>query len=133
MALLCAAYGWTPLQVAEFTPAQIRYFLDNLPEVALRQAYPTAALEATILNMMGGKRQKDGGEDSEPPLAPHERFSPFERLPWYASPSWIDEVQPSIRPEAARDFLTHRRNLPAWVLQIAPIDSIVRAAEADGG
>lgn len=128
MALLCSAYGWTPAQVAQLTPAQTRYFLEHLPDVELRRAYPLAGLEATILNMMGGKRKKKS-ESDEPPLEKHELWLAIERLPFFAQPEWVKEATPSISVEAAQDFLKHKKRLAAWVLQVAPIDAIARAAE----
>ena len=129
MALICAAYGWKPWDVARLTPAQVQYFFEQLPEVALRDAYPIAALEATLRNMMGGKRSKEPDENSEPPLEPHELYSPGELLPFYARPPWVESTLSVVSAEAARDFLKHRSEVPEWALQLAPIEAIRRAAQ----
>lgn len=112
------------------TDAEVNYYLRHMREVHLRNAYPLAQLEATLLNMMGGKRPPKE-ESSEPPLAEHERFTPGERLPWYARPEWIEEdATRSITQAAARDFLASTKHLPAWVIEIAPLHAIKNAARA---
>lgn len=128
---MCAAYGWTPDTVASLTPRQVAYFLEHMPDIHLRWAWPVAQLEAAIKNMMGGKRQKERDPDADPPLAPHEVYTPLELLPWYARPEWAETgaLAAGIHPEAARDFMQHRRDMPAWVVAIAPVDAIRRAAD----
>lgn len=88
-----------------------------------------AQLEATLRNMMGGKRQKEARPDDAPPLQPHELYSALELLPWYARPDWVETAGLAIPPDAAKDFLQHRRDMPAWVVAIAPVDAIRRAAD----
>lgn len=125
---MCAAYGWTPAQVADLTPKQVAYFLEHLPDVHLRWAWPVAQLEAAIKNMMGGKRQKEAHPDDDPPLQPHELYSALELLPWFARPEWAENAGVSIPADAAMDFLANRKAMPAWVIALAPLDAIQRAA-----
>jgi hypothetical protein len=100
-----------------------------MPDVNLRHAWPVAQLEATLRNMMGGKRQRERKLDDDPPLQPHELYSALELLPWFARPDWAEEAAGlAIPPDAAKDFLKHRRDMPDWVIAIAPIDAIRRAA-----
>lgn len=106
------------------------YFLEHMPDIHLRWAWPVAQLEAAIKNMMGGKRQKEAKPDDDPPLQEHELFTPLELLPWYARPDWVEAAGGTIPADAARDFLAHRRDMPAWVIAIAPIDAIRRAADS---
>ena len=129
IALLAGTYGWLPDEIAKFTPRQVKYFLEHLPDVEMRRAWPAAQLEATIRNMMGGKRPaKDKPKD--PPLQAHELYTPLELLPYFAKPAWAEEASVSIAPDAARAFLRHRHDLPAWVIAVAPLDAIQRAAQA---
>lgn len=116
----------------ELTETEVRYFSQHMSEVYFREAFPIAQLTATLLNIMGGKRTAKGkdGEPSEPPLADHERFSPLELLPWYARPAWVElDGMPDIPVETARAFLEHLSDLPAWAVEIAPIEAIRRAAQ----
>lgn len=129
---MAGAYGWEPRVLRDLTDAEATYYLQHLPEVYLRQVFPTAHLMATVLNIMGGKRTPKGkdGEQGEPPLAEHERFGPLELLPWYARPAWVElDGMPDIPPETARAFLEHMSELPSWVVEIAPLAAIRRAAE----
>lgn len=126
MALLCAAYGWSPEQVARLTPAQVAYFLRCLPDVQLRSAWPVAALEAGVRNMMGGKPDPNDSEGKTIP--PERQFSPVELLPWFARPAWIDEAHSGIPQDAARDFMRNRGRVPSWALQVAPIRAIKTAS-----
>lgn len=121
---MCAAYGYTPAQVASLTPVQYRYLLENLPEVNLRSAYPLAALEATLLNIMGGKP-----EDDAPARDPSRLYTPFDRLPWFARPEWTGELQGNVSQEAALDFMRNRKRLPAWAVTVAPIEAIKSAIQ----
>ena len=115
----------------ELTDAEAAYYLQHMREVHLRAAWPLAQLEATILNMMGGKRQKEPAEGSDPPLGDHERFTPLERLPWFARPDWVEESEGgSISQAAARDFLANINSAPSWVIEIAPVHAIKHAARA---
>src|SRR5690606_40685650 len=99
-----------------------------MPDVHLRWAWPVAQLEAALRNMMGGKRQKETQPDDDPPLQPHELYTPLELLPWYARPEWAETgaLTAGIHPDAAKDFMRHRRDMPAWVVAIAPVDAIRR-------
>lgn len=108
------------------TPAQFRYLAEHMPDVELRRTYPLAGLEATILNMMGGK--PDPREKPDKPMDPGRLYTPFERLPWYARPTWADGMSAGIGRVAARDFLANRKRLPAWAITVAPIDEITAAA-----
>jgi hypothetical protein len=106
------------------TPAQFRYLAEHMPDVELRRAYPTAALEAVLLNIMGGKPDpREKREEKDPARV----YTPFERLPWYARPAWADSMTASIGRDAARDFLKNRGKLPAWAVTVAPIDQITSA------
>lgn len=107
---------------------QVAYFLEHLPEVEMRRAWPVAQLEAAIKNALGGKRPSKKKSD-EPPLQPHELFNTLETLPYYARPAWAEDASVSIAPDAAKAFLKHRRDLPAWVIAVAPLDAIQRAAQ----
>ena len=124
VAILCATYGYTPDQVAGFTPAQTQYLLASVPEVALRRVYPIVSLEATIRNALGGKKTKkaDKPDDGEP----FEPWTALELVPWFARPSWLQAS--TVPRDAAVDFLRNRRRLPPWAITIAPIDEIRRAA-----
>jgi len=119
---LCASYGYTPAQVASLTPHQYRYLLESLPEVNLRSAYPLAALEATLLNIMGGKPDDDAKAQD-----PSRLYSPFDRLPWYARPDWTSTLRGNVSQEAALDFMRNRKRLPAWAITVAPIEAIKSA------
>lgn len=133
LALIGGAYKWPPSVMRELTDAEADYYLQHMREVYMRDVYPLAQLEATLRNMMGGKRPKKtrDGEDSEPPLQPHELYSPFELLPWFARPEWVeDSGGASINREAARDFLANLKRVPAWALEIAPLHAIKHAAQA---
>lgn len=88
-----------------------------------------AKLEAAIKNALGGKRPPKTKSD-EPPLQPHELYSAAEELPFYARPAWVEEASVSIDPAAARAFLRHQRDMPAWVIAAAPLGAIQRAAQA---
>jgi hypothetical protein len=96
--------------------------LESLPDVNLRHAYPLAALEATLLNIMGGKPDEDAK-----PKDPGRLYTPFDRLPWFARPEWTGELQGNITEVAALDFMRNRKRLPAWAITVAPIEAIKRA------
>lgn len=126
--MLAAAYGWAPSVLRELTDAEATYYLSHMREVHLRGAFPLAQFEATVLNLMGGKRPPDQ-ESSTPPLADHERFTAFERLPWFARPEWVEETGAGvISQEAAKDFLANLDAVPAWALESAPLHAIKNAA-----
>ena len=112
--------------MADLTPAQTRYFLEHLPDVAFRHAYPLASLEAAVLNAMGGK--PDPNDKKAKPLDPSRVYTPSERLPPYARPSWLSEAPTGVPPDAARDFQANRKRIPLWALQVAPLDAITAAA-----
>lgn len=122
--MLCAAYGYTPGQVAELTPVQYEYLLTHLPDVELRRSYPLAALEATVLNIMGGKPDEDAKRQD-----PSKLYTPFERLPWYARPAWTGSISTALDRDAALDFMRNRKRLPAWAITLAPIEAIKSAIE----
>lgn len=117
--------------LASLTVEQADYYVEHLPDVWLRFSWPIAQFEATLRNMMGGKRPSKRKPDDDPPLQPHELYSPLELLPWYARPAWAEEAGVgAIPPDAAKDFMRHRRDLPAWVIAVAPVDAIRRAADS---
>jgi len=108
------------------TPPQLQYLLEHMPDIEFRRAYPLAGLEATILNMTGGK--PDPSDPDSKPMDASRTYSPFERLPWYAQPAWARHAATSIGVDAARDFMRNRKRLPLWALNVAPIDEITAAA-----
>lgn len=126
--MLCHAYGWTPGQVAELTPVQTAYFLRHLPDVALRSAYQIASLEAAVRNAMGGKL--DPNDQDAKPMPPERAYTPSELLAWFARPAWLEDRADGIPEDAAKDFVAGMKAklIPPWVLQVAPLDAIKRAA-----
>jgi len=128
--LLCAAYGWTPDVIAGFTPDQVEYFLHHLPLIEARRHYPLAQLEATILNMMGGKGDVDehGREKKpeKPPKPAHLLWTPQERLAFYASFGEAAKVTPGMSRETAQDIIDNLSEAPAWALHLVPLDEAKR-------
>lgn len=132
--MLCAAYGWTPDVVVGLTAAQVDYFLEHLPEIEARRAFPFAHLEATILNMMGGKGDVDEHgrvkQSEKPPKPDHLLWTAEERMQaiWYARFSGSESVaeRSSLTPEAARDILDNLNSAPAWALHLLPIEEAKR-------
>lgn len=103
---------------------QTEYLMACVPDVELRRVYPIVALEATIRNALGGKGKNKADKKSEG--EPFEPWRATELLPWYARPAWLQAT--TVPVDAARDFLKNQRRLPMWVLNIAPLDEIRRAA-----
>lgn len=122
--MLCAEYGWTPDVVAGLTVDQVQYFRDHLPVVSARRHYPTAKLHAAVLNALGGKADPSEKSD-KPPKPAHLFYQPEELMPWYAS-FGDSETVAVLSPEAAKDLLANAPKLPAWALEIAPIEEAKR-------
>ena len=118
--------------MADLSPVQVKYFMDQVPVIEARRHYPTAKLHASILNALGGKGDVDdhGREKKpdKPPKPEHLLFTAEEMLVWYAS---FGDDQPTatssaLTPEAAADLLANTSNLPTWALSIAPIEEAKR-------
>lgn len=134
MAILCATYGWTPDVIANLTPVQVQYFLDQVPVIEARRHYPTAKLHASVLNALGGKGDIDdhGREvkSTKPPKPEHLLYTPEELLAWYADFGDSPPRPAVLSVDAARDLLANTRNLPTWALDIAPIEEAKRVLGA---
>lgn len=111
------------------TPDQVQYFLHHVPLIEARRAYPFAQLEATILNMMGGKGDVDESgrevKSDKPPKPPHLLWTPLERLVFYAS-FGEDAAPAGLSREAAQDIMSNLADVPAWALHLVPIDEAKR-------
>lgn len=117
LALLAHAYGWTPDVIEALSGPQIVYYLRWLPYLEARYAYPIASLEATVLNVAGGKRAEvDDAEDAgSPPPAPHRLFTAEERLPPWA---YLERGAGPWTRESAIEALEHASELPVWALDL---------------
>lgn len=131
---MCAAYGWTPDVVGNLTSEQVEYFLAHVPELEARRAFPFAHLEATILNMMGGKGDVDEHgnikKPEKPPKPDHLLWTAEERMAaiWYARFSGSEQAAERNRLSvaAARDILDNISRAPAWALHLLPIEEAKR-------
>lgn len=76
---------------------------------------------------MGGKKAPD--EDTSPP-DPSELYSAAELLPVWARPSWVADLvaEAGLSRVAAQDFLRNVGRVPAWALNIAPLNQFRQAA-----
>lgn len=103
-------------------------YLDGMALVEFRRCLPIAQLTATVLNFAGGKGQ------GEKPLDTSKYFTAFELLPAYARPDGLDLPDPygGISPATAKAFLalSSAGKLPGWVIAVAPVEMIRRAATA---
>ena len=124
-ALLSSAYGFKPWEIEQMTLDQIGMYMEHLPLVEMRKHYPIAQLEASIKNMMGGKPD---GSDEGKSIPPERLYNALELLPWYARPEGV-EASVTIPVQAARDFLGNLKDVPSWVIEIAPLEAIKRAAD----
>lgn len=117
LALLAHAYGWTPDVVEELSGPQILYYMRWIPLLEARRAYPIASLEATVLNVAGGKREDvdDADDAGTPPPAPHRLFSAEERLPPWAA---LEHGSGPWTREAALEALELAATLPVWALDL---------------
>lgn len=104
------------------TARQYRNLREHLQTVYMYQCWPIAQLEAAVRNMMGGKPDADAKPDAKP-IKP---YHTVELLPWFARPTGLESM--SIPTEAAREFLRHLKDVPGWVLEIAPLEEIKNAA-----
>jgi hypothetical protein len=116
LALLAHAYGWTPAVIEALTEPQVLYYMRWLPLLEARRAYPIASLEATVLNVAGGKR--DEVEDADTASAPtpaHRLFTADERLP-----PWADLELPAgaWSRESALEAIELASELPVWALEL---------------
>lgn len=118
--MLWSAYGWTPAETADLTPAQIAYALEHLPLIEARKHYSAASLLASIKNMMGGKRPPKPpapGEERDPPLTPEELYTAEEELPYFA----YFEAPVRLTAEQAQVLVENFNRLPGWAQQVASI------------
>lgn len=129
IALLCHAYGWTPATVASLTGKQLAYFVEHIPEVELRRAWPAAQLEATIRNMMGGKRPPPKRDGGEPPLQAHELYTALDLLPAFATPDWANQNR-RLSPEASGLVREHYGKMPAWVRALPEVSAAQTSEDA---
>jgi hypothetical protein len=83
-----------------------------VPLLEGRRAYPHASLEATVLNIMGGKHDPSKS-DAAPPTPPHLLWLPEERLPPWARLMHAPSVW---TPASARAALDHAARLPTAAL-----------------
>lgn len=91
---------------------QLTYYLRWLGLIEARRAYPSASMEATVLNMMGGKPDP-GDPDPAPPRKASLLWSPEERLPPWAT---LDSGPGVWTTASARDALDHAGRLPMRAL-----------------
>lgn len=135
LALIAHAYGWTPAVIEALTEPQIAYYMRWLPLLEARRAYPVASLEATVLNVAGGKREEvDDADEASPPTPTHRLFGADERLP-----PWADLELPAgpWTREAAIEALEHAGTLPVWALELLDFrrlrDLTLGDRDPDGG
>ena len=120
----------------ELTFPMLEALLKHIPLLEYRRAYPTAALHAAVMNLMGGrykagqapvqtaKELEDAGKK--------EFFAATDFLPVYARPAgFMPADKPQISARAAQDFLAHDTLIPTWVLSVIDVKTI--AAIAKGG
>ena len=120
----------------ELTFPMLEALLKHIPLLEYRRAYPTAALHAAVMNLMGG-RYKPGQAPVQTAkeledASKKEFFSATDFLPAYARPIGFMPVdKPQITTRAAKDFLAHDTLIPVWVLSVIDVKTI--AAIAKGG
>lgn len=91
---------------------QLAYYLQWVPLIEARRAWPTASLEAVVLNMMGGKPDPTA-DDAPAPRPLHLLWTVDERLPPWAQ---LD-ARPGVWTRAsARAALDHAARLPLQAL-----------------
>lgn len=132
LALLAATYGWTPDVVESLTVPQLIYYQRWIPLVEARRAYPSASLEATVLNVVGGKPEPvEDADASSPPTPAHRLFDPEERLPYWAR---LEMPAGAWTGASAREALARTRDLPPWALALLDFRRLERlAAERTDG
>lgn len=112
----------------------MQYFLHHVPLIEARQHYPFAQLEATLLNMMGGKGDVDESgrevKPDKPPKPPHLLWTPLERLVFYASFGESLSEASGMSRTTAQDIVDSLPIVPAWALHLVPIDEAKRALKA---
>ena len=86
-----------------------------VPEHYARLTIQQAEMLAFQLNRLGGKREKPNDENSEPPLAEHERFT-GEELLFYKNYFIVEKI-PTL-PETAKDIRESFDTLPEWVQEL---------------
>lgn len=136
LALLAHAYGWTPDVIESLSGPQIVYFLRWLPLLEARRAYPIASLEATVLNVAGGRRDDadDGADAASPPPKPSRLFTAEERLPPWAA---LELATGPWTRETAIEALERAKDLPVWALDLLDFrrlrDLTLSDRDPDGG
>lgn len=136
LALLAHAYGWTPDVIESLSGPQIVYYLRWLPLLEARRAYPIASLEATVLNVAGGKRDDadDPADAASPPPKPSRLFTAEERLPPWAA---LELAAGPWTRETAIEALEHASDLPVWALDLLDFrrlrDLALSTPDPDGG
>jgi hypothetical protein len=132
LALMAAAYGWTPDTIEALTAPQLAYYLRWLPLLEARRAYPIASLEAAVLNLVGGKRDDvEDAEASTPPPARHRLFTGEERLPPWAA---LEVGRSPWARASAIEALNRASELPTWALELLDFYRLrqVASSSADG-
>lgn len=84
------------------------YYLHWMPYIEGKKQGQIAKLEATILNMMGGKSEKGK------PMQPHKAFNMFERLVYYAD---LGHTQ-SFSKEAMKAIKANVDKIPSWAIDL---------------
>lgn len=98
--------------IDQLTQVQLAYYLRWVPLIEARRAWPVASLEASVLNLMGGKPDP-AAPDTPPPRPRHLIWTVDERLPPWAQ---LDSG-PSVWTRAsARAALDHAARLPLQAL-----------------
>jgi hypothetical protein len=126
LAILAATYGWTPAQIEQLTLPQLLYYLRWVPLIEARKAYPLASLEASVLNLGGGKRDAND-PDAPAPRPAHLTWTALERLPPWANL----ETGPGVwTSRSARALLDHATLIPAHALARVDMSHLRRLAGA---
>jgi hypothetical protein len=102
------------------TGTQYRIMVDTMPEAWARWHLQVAQLEATIRNMMGGKRPPKKEPGGDPPLEPHELYTAEELLVYFARL----ERPEAWTPAALADAKRNQKRLPAWALKLIPWEQL---------
>lgn len=93
----------------------------HVPEIEARKHFPIAKLHASLLNALGGKPDpSEQPKKGSKPIKPHLLYTPEELLVHYAS--FSASVQQRLTRAAALDIMQNLESMPAWALQLVPVD-----------
>jgi len=121
-ALLEVVYGRDIDEFIDMRPEKLQYYIKSLPFVEARKNYQLAQLEATILNLMGGKG--DGSKSNKPNF---KLYNADERLVYFANMG----SNKTISKLAAEVIKSNASSVPSWALDVIDWKLINNASETD--